>query len=183
MNLDVFKERFREDLRRYKAETKKTNADIAADCGTCEKTVANIYAEPVNARSGVLLEVLYGLKDRDEAKRALLEKSGRVNGECSRSVRVRDLLSYIDNADSVQIVELGNPEPIYIGYKGCIQHTLEPERLAEIENRAAIDFKLSPEVTHRRWRELGLDSPLKPSDVAEFEFKDLQLTCWRKIYI
>ena len=48
---------------------------------------------------------------------------------------------------------------------------------------AGLRYMTKRVVRSRRWRELGLDSPLKPGDVAEFEFKDLQLTCWRKIFI
>lgn len=40
-----------------------------------------------------------------------------------------------------------------------------------------------PEITHRRWKELGLMKPLEPEQTAQYKFSDLQMSLYYTIYI
>ena len=40
-----------------------------------------------------------------------------------------------------------------------------------------------PEITHRRWKELGLMKPLEPDQTAQYKFSDLQMSLYYTIYI
>jgi site-specific DNA-cytosine methylase len=44
-------------------------------------------------------------------------------------------------------------------------------------------FRAVPEITHRRWKELGLMKPLEPEQTAQYKFSDLQMSLYYTIYI
>lgn len=44
-------------------------------------------------------------------------------------------------------------------------------------------FRAVPEITHRRWEELGLMKPLEPDQTAQYKFSDLQMSLYYTIYI
>lgn len=44
-------------------------------------------------------------------------------------------------------------------------------------------FRAVPEITHRRWKELGLMKPLEPDQTAQYKFSDLQMSLYYTIYI
>lgn len=44
-------------------------------------------------------------------------------------------------------------------------------------------FRAVPEITHRRWEELGLMKPLEPEQTAQYKFSDLQMSLYYTIYI
>ena len=44
-------------------------------------------------------------------------------------------------------------------------------------------FRAVPEITHRRWKELGLLKPLEPDQTAQYKFSDLQMSLYYTIYI
>lgn len=47
----------------------------------------------------------------------------------------------------------------------------------------AITVLAVPEITHRRWKELGLMKPLEPDQTTQYKFSDLQMSLYYTIYI
>lgn len=65
-------------------------------------------------------------------------------------------------------------------YSGNLKDAIEKAKRdlqKEKENRAV------PEITHRRWKELGLMKPLEPDQTAQYKFSDLQMSLYYTIYI
>ena len=66
---------------------------------------------------------------------------------------------------------------------GCLEEIGEyatKERCLEVLVKK---FRAVPEITHRRWKELGLMKPLEPDQTAQYKFSDLQMSLYYTIYI
>lgn len=48
---------------------------------------------------------------------------------------------------------------------------------------AVVKFRAVPEITHRKWKELNLMSPLRPDETPDFKFQELQMKLYYTIYI
>lgn len=46
-----------------------------------------------------------------------------------------------------------------------------------------VKFRAVPEITHRKWKELNLMSPLRPDETPDFKFQELQMKLYYTIYI
>lgn len=66
------------------------------------------------------------------------------------------------------------------GSRGIDSRGRIPERLCMHEVKK---FRAVPEITHRRWKELGLMKPLEPDQTAQYKFSDLQMSLYYTIYI
>lgn len=53
----------------------------------------------------------------------------------------------------------------------------------QYKNDKVIRFRAVPEITHRKWKELNLMSPLKPDETPDFRFQELQMKLYYTIYL
>lgn len=67
------------------------------------------------------------------------------------------------------------------GSRGIDSRGRIPERLCS--EHEVKKFRAVPEITHRRWKELGLMKPLEPDQTAQYKFSDLQMSLYYTIYI
>lgn len=99
---------------------------------------------------------------------------------------LQEFTSIINNSDRVQIIK--DNELIYAGYLAffTIPHS-ETDEYTKVFDRHKDDkvkkFRAVPEVTHKRWNELGLKNPLEPELTPDYKFSDLQLKIYYAIYI
>lgn len=75
---------------------------------------------------------------------------------------------------------------VYVGYlaafKPFADHEISEEYRKYSEHEVK-KFRAVPEITHRRWKELGLMKPLEPDQTAQYKFSDLQMSLYYTIYI
>lgn len=82
-----------------------------------------------------------------------------------------DIVAVMSDPDRVRIMK-GKTE-LFAGYLGNLVHmTEEVTRIKE-----TID------ITHKRYKELGLMKPLHPEETPNYSFSDLQLTIYREIIL
>lgn len=97
---------------------------------------------------------------------------------------LKEILGIMRNYDLLRIVKDG--QDVYVGYLGLLipgcghdeNEIYEKLKNDEVERIAILD-----EVKHKHWNELDLEKPLLPENPADYEFKDLQLTIYRVIYL
>lgn len=80
-----------------------------------------------------------------------------------------DLLNTLESADMLRIIKGG--EEIFVGY------------LALFAFDEVVKFRAVPEITHRKWKELNLMSPLRPDETPDFKFQELQMKLYYTIYL
>ena len=51
------------------------------------------------------------------------------------------------------------------------------------KNDTVVKFRAVPEITHRKWKELNLMSPLRPDETPDFRFQELQMKLYYTIYL
>ena len=51
------------------------------------------------------------------------------------------------------------------------------------KNDTVVKFRAVPEITHRKWKELNLMSPLRPDETPDFKFQELQMKLYYTIYL
>lgn len=73
-----------------------------------------------------------------------------------------DLLNTLESADMLRII------------KG----DYEQYKFDEV-----VKFRAVPEITHRKWKELNLMSPLRPDETPDFKFQELQMKLYYTIYL
>ena len=69
---------------------------------------------------------------------------------------------------------------------GCLEEIADHEISEEYRKYSGHEvkkFRAVPEITHRRWKELGLMKPLEPDQTAQYKFSDLQMSLYYTIYI
>lgn len=75
---------------------------------------------------------------------------------------------------------------VYVGYltafKPFADHEIS-EEYRKYSGHEVKKFRAVPEITHRRWKELGLMKPLEPDQTAQYKFSDLQMSLYYTIYI
>lgn len=92
--------------------------------------------------------------------------------------------SALESADMLRIIK-GDKE-IFVGYLALfapeVGHTncklYEQYKFDEV-----VKFRAVPEITHRKWKELNLMSPLRPDETPDFKFQELQMKLYYTIYI
>lgn len=71
-------------------------------------------------------------------------------------------------------------ETEFAGYLGNLVHMAEYEALMAEE---VTRLKEKVDITHKRYKELGLMQPLHPEETPNYSFSDLQLTIYREIIL
>lgn len=82
-----------------------------------------------------------------------------------------DIVGVMSGPDRVRIMK-GKAE-LYAGYLGNMVRT--PEEVTRIKEKV--------DITHKRYKELGLTQPLHPEETPNYSFSDLQLTIYREIIL
>ncbi|WP_306780055.1 hypothetical protein [Agathobacter rectalis] len=86
--------------------------------------------------------------------------------------------------DRLRIIEGG--ADVYVGYLAAFKPFADHEISEEYRKYSGHEvkkFRAVPEITHRRWKELGLMKPLEPEQTAQYKFSDLQMSLYYTIYI
>lgn len=93
-------------------------------------------------------------------------------------------LDILENSDMLRIIK--DDTEVFVGYLASFAPTVGNHR-NEIYEKYKDDevkrFRAVPEITHKRWRELNLMSPLKPEETPDFRFSDLQMKLYYTIYV
>ena len=90
-------------------------------------------------------------------------------------ITFKDLITLFRNPDRIRIVKEGRD--LYVGFLGMMEEEDRQKYADEVVKR----IKGAPEITHRRWKEKGLRSPLLPDQAADYSFSDLQMTLYHVI--
>lgn len=84
---------------------------------------------------------------------------------------VEEFIGTLESSDRLRIIE-GKAE-VYVGYlaafKPFADHEISEEYRKYSEHEVK-KFRAVPEITHRRWKELGLLKPLEPDQTAQYKF-------------
>ena len=90
-------------------------------------------------------------------------------------IRLKDLMTILQNPDRIRIVKGGRD--LFVGFMGQIEEEDRQKYADEVVKR----IKGAPEITHSRWKEKGLRSPILPDQAADYSFSDLQMTLYHVI--
>lgn len=97
---------------------------------------------------------------------------------------LEELIDTLESANMLRIFK--GDEEIFVGYLVAFAPKIGNNR-NEIYEKYKDDevkrFRAVPEITHKRWRELNLMSPLKPDETPDFRFSDLQMKLYYTIYV
>ena len=91
---------------------------------------------------------------------------------------VKEFIGTLESSDRLRIIE-GKAE-VYVGYLAAFKPFADHEISEEYRKYREHEV---PEITHRRWKELGLMKPLEPDQTAQYKFSDLQMSLYYTIYI
>ena len=89
-----------------------------------------------------------------------------------------DIVAVMSGPDRVRITKGSNE--LFAGYLGNLVHMAEYEALMAEE---VTRIKGTVDITHKRYKELGLTQPLHPEETPNYSFSDLQLTIYREIIL
>lgn len=92
---------------------------------------------------------------------------------------VKDIMTLLESPDRVRVIKDG--EEIYNQYFANMQ--VDKEIIEQIGDAEVKRFRAVPEITHRRFKELGLIPPLKPEETPDYSFRDLQMCIYHTITI
>lgn len=92
---------------------------------------------------------------------------------------VKDVMTILESPDKVRIFR--NDEEIYNEY--FAQMRADEKLIKQIGDTEVKRCRLIPEIRHKRWKELGLNAPLKPEETPDYSFSDLQLCIYYTIII
>ena len=92
---------------------------------------------------------------------------------------VNEFLEKLEPSDMLRIMK--DKEELYCGYLGMIEY--HEKKSDSFWNENVKKFRAVPEITHKNWKELGLMSPLKPSETPLFSFAELQMRLYYTIYV
>ena len=101
-----------------------------------------------------------------------------------RGKNVKEFIGTLESSDRLRIIE-GKAE-VYVGYLAAFKPFADHEISEEYRKYSGHEvkkFRAVPEITHRRWKELGLMKPLEPDQTAQYKFSDLQMSLYYTIYI
>ena len=97
---------------------------------------------------------------------------------------VKEFIGTLESSDRLRIIE-GKAE-VYVGYLAAFKPFADHEISEEYRKYSGHEvkkFRAVPEITHRRWKELGLMKPLEPDQTPQYKFSDLQMSLYYTIYI
>lgn len=92
---------------------------------------------------------------------------------------VKDIMTLLESPDRVRVIKDG--KEIYNQYFANMQ--VDKEIIEQIGDAEVKRFRAVPEITHRRFKELGLIPPLKPEETPDYSFRDLQMCIYHTITI
>ena len=84
---------------------------------------------------------------------------------------VKEFIGTLESSDRLRIIE-GKAE-VYVGYLAAFKPFADHEISEEYRKYSGHEvkkFRAVPEITHRRWKELGLMKPLEPDQTAQYKF-------------
>ena len=97
---------------------------------------------------------------------------------------LEELIDTLESANMLRIFK--GDEEIFVGYLALftpeVGHT-NCKLYEQYKNDKVIRFRAVPEITHRKWKELNLMSPLKPDETPDFRFQELQMKLYYTIYL
>lgn len=94
---------------------------------------------------------------------------------------VKEFIGTLESSDRLRIIEDG--AEVYVGYLAAFKPFADHEISEEYRKYSGYEvkkFRAVPEITHRRWKELGLMKPLEPDQTAQYKFRETGQPC-RKI--
>lgn len=97
---------------------------------------------------------------------------------------INELAAVLTSPDSIRVVK--GDQQLYVGYLGLLKHGAEGidwERIGISGEEEVKRFRLEPNISHKKYKELQLIPPYEPDRVAEYRFSDLQMTIYYTIYI
>lgn len=92
---------------------------------------------------------------------------------------VKEFIGTLESSDRLRIIE-GKAE-VYVGYLAAFKPFADHEISEEYRKYSGHEvkkFRAVPEITHRRWKELGLMKPLEPDQTAQYKFNGEYVTIW-----
>ena len=93
---------------------------------------------------------------------------------------VKEFIGTLESSDRLRIIE--DEAEVYVGYLAAFRPFADHEISEEYRKYSEHEvkkFRAVPEITHRRWEELGLMKPLEPDQTAQYKFTCLiQTTLW-----
>ena len=81
--------------------------------------------------------------------------------------------------EAIEVIKDG--EEIYNQYFANME--VDKDIVAQIGDAEVKRFRAIPEITHRKYKELGLIAPMKPEETPDYSFRDLQLCIYHTITI
>lgn len=93
-------------------------------------------------------------------------------------------VSILENSDRLRIIK--DDTEIYVGYLALFVPIVGKhhcDTYEQYKDDQVKRFRAIPEITHKRWRELNLLSPLQPEETPDFSFSDLQMKLYYTIYL
>lgn len=92
---------------------------------------------------------------------------------------VKDIMTLLESPDRVRVIKDG--EEIYNQYFANME--VDKDIIAQIGDAEVKRFRAIPEITHRKYKELGLIAPMKPEETPDYSFRDLQMCLYLTITI
>lgn len=86
---------------------------------------------------------------------------------------VKEFIGTLESSDRLRIIEGG--ADVYVWYLAAFKPFADHEISEEYRKYSGHEvkkFRAVPEITHRRWKELGLMKPLEPDQTAQYKFKN-----------
>lgn len=97
---------------------------------------------------------------------------------------LEELIDTLESADMTRIIR--DREDVFTGYLASFAPRAgnsKCEIYEQYKNDRVVKFRAVPEITHRKWKELNLMSPLRPDETPNFKFQELQMKLYYTIYI
>lgn len=99
-------------------------------------------------------------------------------------MRLEELIDTLESANMLRIIK--DDKEIYVGYLATFAPKVghrDCEIYEQHKNDKVVRFRAVPEITHRKWKELNLMSPLRPDETPDYKFQELQMKLYYTIYL
>lgn len=156
--------------------------EILRDWEAAQNAVNDMLSKyaPGGYMGKIIYPLLTPLKERLEAGERTPDLYNAIV-EATRQVQrmtLADIVAVMSDPDRVRITKGSNE--LFAGYLGNLVHMAEYEALMAEE---VTRLKEKVDITHKRYKELGLMQPLHPEETPNYSFSDLQLTIYREIIL
>lgn len=156
--------------------------EILRDWEAAQNAVNDMLSKyaPGGYMGKIIYPLLTPLKERLEAGERTPDLYNAIV-EATRWVQrmtLADIVAVMSGPDRVRITKGSNE--LFAGYLGNLVHMAEYEALMAEE---VTRLKEKVDITHKRYKELGLMQPLHPEETPNYSFSDLQLTIYREIIL